>query len=130
MPTTAKKPIEFSDLEYRITKICFVDGEEMEIKRRAEVVLGEPSIFYMEIPPGPAVRKARDSQVTDICYEVHHRPTHVVSPLFHHIFRGSPIFEGSGHLTFIGPMRLHPAEQVWPELTRLGYYGELPQFYT
>jgi hypothetical protein len=27
-------------------------------------------------------------------------------------------------------MKLFPAEQVWPELTRKGYYGELPQFFT
>lgn len=128
-PKEGDRPIEYWDLEYIVTKCIFKSGREVVERREREVVMGEPSTFYMQCPIAALALEADGDRLTDICYEVRHRPTKTVSPIFHHIFKAEAMFEGNGRY-WLGPMKLHPAEGVWPELTRKGYYGELPQFYT
>ena len=130
MPHTGKKPLKFEDLAYSVTKLSFDDGQEIRVGRRADLALEEKGIFYMHLPTRPAIAKAdAGARLTDICYSIRHRPTGERSPLFHHTFKVPPLWVGGGQ-TYIGPMKLYPAEGVWPELTRKGYYGELPQFYS
>ncbi len=129
MHTLRTCPIEYSDLRYTITKLCFKSGIEYAEDFRGDVVLGEPVTFYMRCPIVVLARERDGDALTDVCYHIVHQPTKELSPIFHHVFKSEALFGGSGKY-WIGPMKLNPAEGVWPELTRKGWYGELPQFYT
>jgi hypothetical protein len=130
MPVLEKKPIEAADLAFTVNKLIFAGGKEAVISSQASMVQTETGLFYMQMPPGAAAQVRRHgNDVRQICYTMRHRGTGTLSPIFDHKFRTDSVRWVGGHC-FIGPMQLNPAEEVFPELTRKGYYGELPQFYT
>lgn len=154
MKTANPKPILCADLEYWIVKLVFGDGTEIfnlhgrpvhapaadspewnqAMKQPggipADIVAADtaPVSFWMQ--PITLGRLIVRSKLRRICYQVQHRPTREISPIFDHPFDTSDPSRHVGGILFYGPLQLRPAEQVWPELTRKGYYGELPQFYT
>lgn len=129
MSTAEKKPILYSDLEYWINKLIYHDGKENVLKAGIEVLPSsrDSGIFYMLLPTSAG--RNFSVRVTKICYQARHRPTRTVSPIYDHDFSEDPVTQAN-NLCYIGPMKLYPAENVWPELTRQGWYGELPQFFT
>ena len=130
MPPASQKPIELTDLTYRIRKFILIDDQEIKFgdPKMGQVVRVMPHHiagqlrFLLLIEPPVRIGKIPVSQ---ICYQVEHGPTGLFSPIYDHEF-SDETHSGKS----IGPMKLYPAEAVWPELTAKGYYGELPQFYT
>lgn len=128
-PTKQKQAILHADLRYWILKVFLSNGRELEKKNPAAIVTSQtPGILYMDPYHGELTRAIRHEQITRICYSCKYLPTGLDSPIYDHVFDGQAVHL-VGSLAFIGPMSLHPAEEVWPELTRTGYYGELPQFF-
>jgi hypothetical protein len=138
MPTHEKQPILYGHLVYSVKKLILDQGRAIwPASGQGIPVECVPSstdrgIFYLELPPrfvGRQPRLFQEWQIREICYQVCHKPTGQTSPIFDHEFKADPL-KRVGGLKYLGPMKLFPAEQVWPELTRKGYYGELPQFFT
>jgi hypothetical protein len=138
MGNSAKQPLLYGHLDYSIRKLVLGGGKGIAPAGGqgigAQVVQSqtEPGIFYMDLPAAFTRRNFRllhEWEIKGICYQVFHTPSRTLSPIYDHDFNEDPL-KRVGGLSYIGPMKLFPAEGVWPELTRKGYYGELPQFYT
>ena len=141
MQKTPQKPILIADLTYSIRKFVLVDGYDRKFDGEAgERVWIVPFTddgqvhFALSMPRQQHAVTAKPVNVAEIRYQVLHRQTDLYSPIYEHKFDSAVEYHVSAvteHARIlIGPMKLYPAEDVWPELTRKGYYGELPQFYT
>lgn len=129
-PVTTKKPILFSDLRYRVRKLILAEDEvEFPGIGSAVELYAQGELESMMKLPARGTDALRRERVAQICYQVEHKPTKLFSPIYDHRFTANAVARRTGGV-FIGPMKLYPAENVWPELTRKGFYGELPQFYT
>lgn len=91
------------------------DGECFDLAKYAGGRFGIAEVDYQMI--------YRDSRHTGNLVDFVH-----VSPVFRHTFKEEQVAAG-GMPQMIGKMKMCNAEQVWPELTSEGYYGNLPQFY-
>lgn len=134
MPTATHRPIEVQDLDYWINKVIVSPGVEWVHKCHVKIMpsAGMP-VFFMALPfdYGQMLRmRAGGRRITQVCYQVEHKPTREVSPIYDHKFTANPLVLASDTEILLSRMKLYPAERVWPELTRQGYYGELPQFFT
>lgn len=129
-----QKPILREDVDYFIAKVIGIKRGETD---ESEVVLNGVRALLIAQYGGELSLQASGKElkhmqsVSHICYFCFHRPTRTESPIYSHAFKKNGILPIKVRgLTAFGLMRLYPAETVWPELTKKGYYGELPQFYT